>query len=184
MMARTFSHSTTSSKTTHMTSMFLNFKLLHTRGLNSSSRSSSASPSLSTVGFSATVSKGFHSSTSVPPSIPLFQPCMDRIPSAVTMVPPRAPMSPTKPVPPPATQPRKQNPSASQTVVYPPKDSCSKYVLLIMSSTPPQFFFYQSCHHDSQHTRGRHQVSRRDTGPRHRRPCLCECNGWRTSLTI
>ncbi|KAH9176358.1 hypothetical protein EDB89DRAFT_1940657 [Lactarius sanguifluus] len=81
----------------------------------------SSSPSLSTAGFSAAVSKVLHSSTSVPPSIPHFQPCMDLIPSAVTMVPP------------PATQPRKKNPSASQTVVYPPKDSCSNLAIMIPS---------------------------------------------------
>lgn len=93
----------------------------------------SSSPSLSTAGFSAAGSEVLHPSTSVSPPIPLFQPCVDRIPSAVTMVPPRAPISPTRPVPPPATQLRKKNPSASQTVVYPPKDSCSNLAIMIPS---------------------------------------------------
>ncbi|KAH9979166.1 hypothetical protein BJV74DRAFT_879418 [Russula compacta] len=39
--------------------------------------------------------------------------------------PPLLPISSSKPVPPPASQPRKKNPLASQTVVYPPKESCS-----------------------------------------------------------
>src|SRR5258707_1071128 len=48
--------------------------------------------------------------------------------SAVLTVPPSIPTTPTKPVPPPTPQPRKWNPLASQTVVYPSKESCSKCV--------------------------------------------------------
>ena len=41
---------------------------------------------------------------------------------------------PTKPVPPPASLPRKQSPSAiNQRVIYPPKESCFKSVLPLIS---------------------------------------------------
>ncbi|TFY66358.1 hypothetical protein EVG20_g4731 [Dentipellis fragilis] len=51
-----------------------------------------------------------------------------------TTVPPRPPLPQTKPIPPPASQPRKRPSSAaSQTVVYPPKESCTNLPIMIPS---------------------------------------------------
>lgn len=54
--------------------------------------------------------------------------------TASLLLPPRNPAIPiTKPVPPPATLPRKPDPSnANQRVVHPPKESCFKCVSFIM----------------------------------------------------
>ena len=52
------------------------------------------------------------------------------------LVPASAPISPIKPIPPPAARPRKRDSfAACQKVVYPPKESCYKYV------HPPIFDF-------------------------------------------
>ncbi|KAI0266855.1 hypothetical protein BC834DRAFT_116932 [Gloeopeniophorella convolvens] len=89
---------------------------------------------LPTAGVSLTISNVPSTPSLISPSVSPAQPPMDAsTSSAVTMVPPRAPISPTKPVPPPASQPRKKNPSASQTVVYPPKESCSNLAIMIPS---------------------------------------------------
>ncbi|KAH9992615.1 hypothetical protein BJV77DRAFT_1060383 [Russula vinacea] len=67
----------------------------------------------------------YTSASDSPPIVPSQSPG-DVLPfSAVITVPPLLPTTPTKPVPPPAPQPRKRNPLDSQTVVYPPKESCS-----------------------------------------------------------
>ncbi|KAA1476073.1 hypothetical protein DENSPDRAFT_842962 [Dentipellis sp. KUC8613] len=53
---------------------------------------------------------------------------------AETTVPSRPPLPQTKPIPPPASQPRKRPSSAaSQTVVYPPKESCTNLPIMIPS---------------------------------------------------
>src|SRR6266436_7521555 len=96
---------------------------------------SSSSPPLSTA--TSMVSSNLpQTSASTSPSISPSQSFGDVHPfSEVMTVPPLIPTTPTKPVPPPAPQPCKWNPLASQTVVYPPKESCSKCVAL----NPPGF---------------------------------------------
>jgi len=134
---QTFSHSTISSKIVHMKSKPPPLKNpLHT--WPHSPRSSPSSPVLSTA-ISMGPSVFPHTSASASPSISPSQPLGNGPPSsAVTMVPPLLPISPTKPVPPPASQPRRKNLLASQTVVYPPKESCSKCVGSGVPSVPPR----------------------------------------------
>ena len=99
-------------------------------------RFSTSSPALSNS-ISVAPSDCIHTSASASPPISPFQPPVNDNPSsAVTMVPPLLPVSPTRPVPPPASQLRKKNPLASPTVVFPPRESCSKYVGLVLSGTP------------------------------------------------
>ncbi|KAI9450530.1 hypothetical protein F5148DRAFT_1242776 [Russula earlei] len=94
---------------------------------------SSSSPVLSTA-FPTGPSEFPYTSASVSPSISPSQPLEDgQHSSAVTMVPPLLLISPIKPVPPPASQPRKKNPLASQNVVYPPKESCSNLAIIFPS---------------------------------------------------
>ncbi|KAI0305727.1 hypothetical protein B0F90DRAFT_1700490 [Multifurca ochricompacta] len=94
----------------------------------------SSSPGLSTTAVPTVPSKVIRTPISNTPSTSPSHPFMDcDLSPAVTMVPPQVPISPTKPVPPPASQPRKKNPSASQTVVYPPKESCSNLAIMVPS---------------------------------------------------
>ncbi|KAI0051859.1 hypothetical protein FA95DRAFT_144311 [Auriscalpium vulgare] len=57
-------------------------------------------------------------------------PLQDKAVAAPMTIPHRVPAA-TKPVPPPASQPRKRNSSALQAVVYPPKESCSNLPIMI-----------------------------------------------------
>ena len=69
----------------------------------------------------------------------------------------RAPISATKPVPPPPSQVRRDPPpTAMQSVVYPPKESCSKCVFSLINYYCVSIPCPQSTNHVSVHPRGRH----------------------------
>jgi hypothetical protein len=94
-----------------------------------------------------------------PPSVQLDSSAQS-LGSDTLVLPSNALISPTKPIPPPASLPRKKDPLlVNQRVVYPPKESCFKCVarLLIYTSLPIQVI--QSPYHLPQHSRGRHKVA-------------------------
>lgn len=88
------------------------------------------------------------------PVSPLQHSPAQTISVADILVPSHTQVSPTKPIPPPASRPRKNDPpTANQRVICPPKDSCYKYVSQYRPLNVYQLCFccriFQSLYHDT-----------------------------------
>lgn len=80
----------------------------------------------------------------------------------------------SKAIPPPATVPR--NPelmSSNQRVVFPPKEACFRFVFhsYHTANSVSYIFIVQLTHPIPKHSRRRHKVESRNTGPSHGRSC-------------